>query len=159
MKKVFFLGVFILLIGGCGHMENRGAILTELLEKNDCKGAEKYVNNMVVDNQNQRTYFIGVVHLGCWKNRKRAVEYFKLGAQNGDQGAINTLIELGEPVPERPKIIYIDRVIASPPSPPPQPQPQQIIIQQQPQMMNPAACIQDGGGTFCPNHPNTRMKR
>jgi hypothetical protein len=30
-------------------------------------------------------------------------------------------------------------------------QPQQIIIQQQP-MKNPNACIQDGGGIFCPNY-------
>ena len=34
----------------------------------------------------------------------------------------------------------------------PQQTQQQIIIQQQPQMMNPSACIQDGGGTFCPNY-------
>jgi hypothetical protein len=36
----------------------------------------------------------------------------------------------------------------------PTPQPQQIIIQQQgPVMMqNPAACIQDGGSTYCPRY-------
>lgn len=32
--------------------------------------------------------------------------------------------------------------------------PQQVIIQQQ--NNNPNACIQDGGGIYCPNHPNTR---
>ena len=36
-------------------------------------------------------------------------------------------------------------------------QPQQIIIQQRPKD-NPNACIQDGGGIYCPNHPNTRLR-
>lgn len=47
----------------------------------------------------------------------------------------------------------------SPNSPLPSQQPQQIIIQQQPQVQqgpNPNVCVQDGGGMYCPNHPNTR---
>ena len=151
MKKVFILGIFTLLIGGCAHFENRGAILTEFLAKKDCNGAENYVKNMAADNEGQRYFFRGAVHLECRKNRKSAVEYFKLGAQNGDQNSIDILIKMGEKVPEQPKIVYRDRVI----SPPPPAQPQQIIIQQQP-MMNPNACIQDGGGVFCPNHPSTQ---
>ena len=46
------------------------------------------------------------------------------------------------------------RSFMPPPAPRPtqQPQPQIIIQQPQPQIMNPAACIQDGGGTYCPNY-------
>jgi hypothetical protein len=60
---------------------------------------------------------------------------------------------LGEKLPEPPKVIYKERIVQ-------QPQPQQIIIQQQAPAMNQnlGACIQDGGGLFCPNHPSTRRR-
>lgn len=131
----------------CAQFEDRGEILKAYIQKRDCSGAENYARNMVAEDS-ERFFSLGIVYVGCYRKKEQGVEYLKYAAQKGNRHAVDVLIRLGEKPPEPPKVIYQERIVQ---------QPQQIIIQQQPEINN-NACIQDGGGIYCPNHPNTRRR-
>jgi hypothetical protein len=140
--------------------------LNRLILARDCGGAEAYA----------RTYFqppvlhtlFGMISIDCKGNKQAAVEYFKMAARNNDSVAIEMLVRLGEASPDN-RITpppYLNSYgnqstpVMPPPkhsfSPMPQPRqlPQQVIIVS-PQVIQPfnaAACIQDGGGTYCGNY-------
>ena len=129
----------------------------------DCAGAETTAR---ANFQAPMIYTVlGFIQLECKKNKKSAVDYFTISARENESLAIEKLISLGEAPPPLNRNSRSPSVYATPlPAPPPMPaiiQPQlpRIIILPQVQvqpMMNPNACIQDGGPIFCPNHPNTR---
>jgi hypothetical protein len=108
---------------------------------------------------------LGFIQLECKKNKKSAVDYFTISARENESLAIEKLISLGEALPALNRNSSNPSVYATPlPAPPPmpaiiQPQPPRIIILPQVQvqpMVNPNACIQDGGGVFCPNYNKRR---
>jgi len=165
MKSVlFFLGLFFSsqLMAQDGSAKAYDEV-SRKIGTGDCAGAETTA----------RTNFhapmiytvLGFIQLECKKNKKSAIEYFTISARENESLAIEKLIGLGEAQPPLNRNSRSPSVYATPlPTPPPmpaiiQPQPPRIIILPQVQvqpMMNPNACIQDGGPIFCPNHPNTR---
>ena len=119
-----------------------------------CDEAEQLVDKFF--KKDELFFFLGAISQYCRKDKSKAIQYYKtvirMNGKDSDS-AIRALIELGETPPE-PTNNY--GAASNPPQKPPQ-----IIIQQQqaPVIMgNPAACIQDGGSTYCPNHPNTVIK-
>ena len=153
MQK-YILCLMSVLIAGCASSEHHTEIFKAHIKRGDCKAAENYGRNNAA-NDGEHYLALGLVYFECYRKRKEGVEYLKLAAQNGNKNAVSALITLGEKLPEPPKVIYKERIVQQP-----QPQPQQIIIQQQAPAPNQilGACIQDGGGLFCPNHPSTRRR-
>ena len=133
----------------------------------DCAGAESYARRFI---QPPILFtVIGLVKLDCLGDKRSSIEYLKIAARENETIAIEKLIALGESPPPvmRPSVKNPEMNLLALPAPPPMPpiifppqaSPQVIIQQQAPVMLpNPAACIQDGGGTFCPNHPNSAYK-
>ncbi len=153
MQK-YILCLVSVLIAGCASSEHHTEIFGAHIKRGDCKAAENYGRNNAANN-GEHYLALGLVYIECYRKRKEGVEYLKVAVQNGNKNAVDALIKLGEKPPEPPKVIYKERIVQQP-----QPQPQQIIIQQQAPAMNQnlGACIQDGGGLFCPNHPSTRRR-
>lgn len=148
MKK-FLIYLSVLLLVGCETASEQRQIVWRQILDGNCGSAESLA--MQDFSGEYLNWWYGTIQLHCRKDRRKAIEFFKAGARaNGEFSnlSVKALIELGETPPE-PTTRYI-----SVPTPTPTPQPQQIIIQQQaPVMMpNPAACIQDGGGTYCPRY-------
>ncbi len=145
------------------HAQGIGSIdeVNHLIRIRDCAGAEVYARNNF-QRPLLHTIF-GMIYLDCRQNRKTAVDYFRIAARENESTAIEMLMSIGENTTEfgnnttyrSPPPDYMAPQIENPPAhiftPPPQPhqrrQPQVIIIHPLP---NPAACIQDGGSTFCP---------
>lgn len=152
----------------------QGSIIGSIEEANrlisigDCAGVEAYARSNF---QRPLSYTIfGMSQLDCRHDRKTAIQYFKMAARDGDSIAIEMLVQIGENTSEfqrnqrpSPTMIPNDNISQDVEPPPPHefsrlPQPRQryappqlIIVQPliQP-MYNPAACIQDGGATYCP---------
>jgi hypothetical protein len=155
MKKLLIC-LSVLVLAGCETASEQRQIVWKQILDGNCGSAESIaMQNFSGEYLN---WWYGTIQLHCKKDRRKAIEFFRAGARANGQFSdlsVKALIELGEKPPE-PTTRYI-AVPVRQPQPQPQPQPQQIIIQQQP-MDNPNACIQDGGGIFCPNHPNTRRR-
>jgi hypothetical protein len=144
MKKIILI-ISVLMLGGCGTMNDHPAMMNGFIQSGKCSEAEAYA----YDNFREEylDWMLGNVALYCRRDRQKAIQYFRAGARPNDKFShlsVRSLIEMGETPPEQ-----TTRYVA-----PPTPRPQQIIIQQQaPVMMqNPAACIQDGGSTYCPRY-------
>ena len=135
-----------------------------LISIGDCSGAEAYARANV---QRPIVYTVlGMVQLDCRRNKKAAIQYLRTAALENESLATEMLIELGEKPPDLKATTTPTPREYSMPQPPPyvsqqrqqqEQQAQQIIIQQPPPMLNPNACIQDGGSIFCPNHPSTKI--
>ena len=165
MKSIFFL-LSILVSLQLMAQDGSAKAYDEVSRKigtGDCAGAEATAR---ANFQAPMIYTVlGFIQLECKKNKKSAIDYFTISARENESLAIEKLISLGETPPPLNRNSRSPSVYATPlPAPPPmpaiiQPQPPRIIILPQVQvqpMMNPNACIQDGGPIFCPNHPNTR---
>jgi hypothetical protein len=143
MEKIFLIFA-VLLLSGCETMNDHPKMMRGYITLGYCGDAEAYANRNF--REEYLDWMLGNVALECRRDRQKAIQYYRAGArinQKFSDLSIRALIELGEKPPE-PSTRYIS-------VPTPRPQPQQIIIQQQP-MNNPNACIQDGGGIYCPNY-------
>lgn len=136
-----------------------------LISIGDCSGAEAYARANV---QRPIVYTVlGMVQLDCRRNKKAAIQYLRTAALENESLATEMLLELGEKPPDHKGTATTptNREYSMPQPPPyvsptlPQreQQPQQVIVQQPLPMLNPNACIQDGGSIFCPNHPSTKI--
>jgi len=140
--------------------------LNRLITVKDCAGAEVYARNNF---QRPLSYtLIGLVQLDCRGDRRVAADYFKTAALENEIIAIEMLMKLGEPLPAKAQarsnpndvnttqIIQSPQIIQGPPAhtmstlPQQRQRPAQIIIISPQPVFNPSACIQDGGGTYCP---------
>lgn len=149
MKKVILV-LLVLMLGGCETMNDHPTMMRGFIQSGNCGEAEAYAYRNF--REEYLDWMLGNVAIQCRRDRQRAIQYYRAGARVNDKFShlsVRSLIELGEKPPE-PTTRYIAAPIQ-------RQQPQQIIIQQQP-MNNPNACIQDGGGIYCPNHPNTRRR-
>ncbi|WP_146185796.1 hypothetical protein [Limnohabitans sp. 2KL-1] len=146
MKRLLiFISVFALM--GCETASEQRQVVWKHILDGNCTSAESYAMQNYTGEY--LYWWYGTIQQHCRKNRSKAIEYFKAGARANSEYSnlsVKALIELGEKPPEP-----TTRYITVPVQRQPQPQPQQIIIQQQP-MNNPNACIQDGGGIYCPNY-------
>jgi hypothetical protein len=165
MKSIFFL-LSILVSLQLMAQDGSAKAYDEVSRKigtGDCGGAEATAR---ANFQAPMIYTVlGFIQLECKKNKKSAVDYFTISARENESLAIEKLISLGEAPPPLSRNSQNPSVYATPlPAPPPmpaiiQPQPPRIIILPQVQvqpMMNPNACIQDGGPIFCPNYNRRR---
>lgn len=137
------LGILV----GCETFNDHPTTMRNFISQNQCHEAEAYANRNF--REDYLDWMLGNIALSCRKNRRAAIEYYKAGARANSQYSnlsVRALIELGE-TPPTPIIKYVTN--------PAQPAVQQQIIIQQPQqqIMNPNACIQDGGPIFCPKYP------
>ncbi len=167
MNKIIFV-IFLKIIASTAYAQksvfHHLDEANRLISKRDCSGAELYSRNNL---QSPMIFTVlGMVQLDCRGNKREAVAYFKAAAKENEMLAIEQLMALGE-IPPQPNSVNFDiKAKDDPlPRPPPyispkitqqKPESQQIIIQQ-PLPMILGACIQDGGGLFCPNHPNTKI--
>jgi len=104
---------------------------------------------------------LGIINIDCKKDKREAIKFFNMAASLQETLAITKLTSLGEPLPIANNKASNQIIIQNFPLPPPMPPttistPQPTIILQ-PQInierqSNPNACIQDGGGIFCPNY-------
>ena len=140
--------------------------VSRLISQKDCGAAEAYARGSF---QRPLIYtMLGLIALDCKNQKAQAVEYFKMAARENETVALEMLVNLGEKlVDAKPKYAVPPGVYRAPEqqeemtlppshtfSPMPQPrQPQRQIILIAPTVIQPfnaAACIQDGGGTYCP---------
>ena len=72
--------------------------VTRLLNSGQCDAAESSARNNF---SNETTVYVllGIIENDCRRNRRSAVEYFKLGARQGDNIAADMLIKMGETPP------------------------------------------------------------
>ena len=132
----------------------------------DCSGAETIARSNLLEPMLYTV--LGFIQLDCRKNKKSAITYFMISAKQNESLAIDKLIDLGEIPPIVSQGLRPTAIVPAPlPAPPPMPTiiqgpPTTIYVTPQIQvqpMNNLNACIQDGGPIFCPNHPNTRIRR
>lgn len=147
MKKIFFI-LCVLMLGGCETMNDHPTRMRGFIQSGNCGEAEAYAYRNF--REDYLDWMLGNVALHCRNDKQRAIQYYRAGARPNTSFSdlsVRSLIEMGETPPEQTTRYVL--------VPTPAPQPQQIIIQQQaPVMMpNPAACIQDGGATYCPRYP------
>jgi len=168
MKKflVIFQFISLLLIPTFAKAQFNGSTdeLNRLITVKDCAGAEVYARNNF---QRPLSYtLIGLVQLDCRGDKRVAADYFKTAALENETIAVEMLLKIGESLPaqNRPssntvtttQIIQSPQIIQGPPShtmstlPQPRQRPTQVIIIAPQPIFNPSACIQDGGGTYCP---------
>lgn len=146
--------------------------INALIVQGKCSDAEVYARSYI-----QRPTMLtalGIISSDCRRNTSEAISYFRLAAAENETVAIELLNAMGvNYTNSQPPNSYANetpQVIQSPPphrlAPAPRPREANIILIQ-PQIaapvigvpiFNPSACIQDGGGTYCPNHPNTRTR-
>lgn len=116
-----------------------------------------------------RDTVFGFIYLDCFSQKEVAIKYFRMAAALGDPIATSKLQEFGI----NQIIVQVDRgaprnseYIRAESNPPPYisiPPPvikkgaPVIIIPGSSTINNPNSCIQDGGGVYCPNHPNSRL--
>jgi len=168
MKKflVIFQFISLLLIPTFAKAQFNGSTdeLNRLITVKDCAGAEVYARNNF---QRPLSYtLIGLVQLDCRGDKRVAADYFKTAALENETIAVEMLLKIGESLPTQNRsssntvtttqIIQSPQIIQGPPShtmstlPQPRQRPTQVIIIAPQPIFNPSACIQDGGGTFCP---------
>ena len=137
-----------------------------------CSDAEAYARSYI-----QRPVMLtalGIISNDCRRNSTEAIGYFRLAAAENESVAIEFLNAMGVSY-TNPRLANSNtseptQIIQSPPphrlAPAPRPREHNIILVQ-PQvaapvfvapMFNPSACIQDGGGTYCPNHINSQIR-
>jgi hypothetical protein len=171
MSKSLFckcLFVFLIIYSISAHPQNHGERVFEQISQKigsgECSGAE------VVARANFQApilyTFLGLIQLDCRKNSKLAIDYFLISARQQESMAIDKLLNLGVSIPQSENVSKFNpqsEVLLRPPPPVvlDSPQVNLPVIQLNPQiqiqpLMNPNACIQDGGAIFCPNHPNSR---
>lgn len=147
MKKILIY-LSVLMLVGCQTAAEKKQIVWGQISAGNCSNAENLARQDFF-HVGYLNWWYGTIELHCRKNKSKAIEFFKVGAISGGELShlsVKALIDLGEKPPE-PATRYIS-------VPTPTPQPQQIIIQQQAPVIipNPAACIQDGGSTYCPRY-------
>ena len=168
MKKflVIFQFISLLLIPTFAKAQFNGSKdeLNRLITVKDCAGAEVYARNNF---QRPLSYtLIGLVQLDCRGDKRVAADYFKTAALENETIAVEMLLKIGESLPTQNRsssntvtttqIIQSPQIIQGPPShtmstlPQPRQRPTQVIIIAPQPIFNPSACIQDGGGTYCP---------
>jgi hypothetical protein len=168
MKKflVIFQFISLLLIPTFAKAQFNGSTdeLNRLITVKDCAGAEVYARNNF---QRPLSYtLIGLVQLDCRGDKRVAADYFKTAALENETIAVEMLLKIGESLPTQNRsssntvtttqIIQSPQIIQGPPShtmstlPQPRQRPTQVIIIAPQPIFNPSACIQDGGGTYCP---------
>lgn len=149
MNKIYAL-FLMMLLSGCETLNDHPKVMNDFIKSGNCKEAEEYAyRNFRAE---YLDWMLGNVALECHKDRKKAIQYYRAGARPNERYSdlsVRSLIEMGETPPEQ-----TTRYITTPT---PAQQPQQIIIQQQAPAVKGGVCIQDGGGTFCPNHPNSKF--
>jgi hypothetical protein len=147
--------------------------VNRLIRIKDCTSAESYAKIILLTPVLYTA--LGMVNLDCIGDRATAISYFQMGAREREIISMDMLASLNAtsigpslgnfPVPfnqlSPPQPIYSETFNYAP-APPvhtytplvvTRPQTQQLIILQRPiyaPIFNSAACIQDGGGTFCP---------
>ena len=158
--------IFVCIFSGniFAQYDKFGAIdeANRLIASGDCIGADIYARNNfqrpMVDT------VLGMIQLDCKFDKKSAIEYFKVAARGKETIAVELLGSLGESTAEfniknsgtvnRYLNDEPNSALPLPPShllstlPQPRARPQPVIIIQP--TFNAAACIQDGGGTYCP---------
>lgn len=168
MKKflVIFQFISLLLIPTFAKAQFNGSTdeLNRLITVKDCAGAEVYARNNF---QRPLSYtLIGLVQLDCRGDKRVAADYFKTAALENETIAVEMLLKIGESLPTQNRsssntvtttqIIQSPQIIQGPPShtmstlPQSRQRPTQVIIIAPQPIFNPSACIQDGGGTYCP---------
>lgn len=171
----FSVGIISVLLSVSGFAQYSPAIeqINKFITQGKCADAEVYARSYL-----QRPTMLtalGIISNDCRRNKTEAISYFRLAASENESVAIELLngmgVSNGNLKPSRPYENEAPQVIQGPPphtlAPPPRPREANIIIVQ-PQYVAPAvivqpgfnaaACIQDGGGTYCPNHPNTQIR-
>ena len=161
---VFFSGLITTLSYAQSALIGNIDEANRLISIHDCAGAEVYARNNF-PRPMVHTIF-GMIQLDCRHDRKTAVEYLKMAARDNETIAIEMLMRIGENTSEFSRVnpdqsmqsqgdastlalpLPPPHTFSTLPRPRPRPQPPQLIIIQQ--AFNPAACIQDGGGTYCP---------
>ena len=148
MKK-FYLLFLILLLSGCETMNDHPTMMRGFIQSGNCGEAEAYAYRNF--REEYLDWMLGNVALHCRRDKNRAIQYYRAGARPNSTYShlsVRALIEMGEKPPEQ-----TTRYVTVP-APAPAAQPQQIIMQQRAPVIlpNPAACIQDGGGTYCPRY-------
>ena len=167
LKICFADFILIILINATAAAQSSSSVsasieeANRLISKGECVGAEVEVRNGVP----KPIYYtmLGMIQLDCRNNKASAVEYFKLGAQEGETTAQELLTQMGVRVERatsapnyEPMTIYPNSVEPPPPHQfstlPTQRQriyvPPPIVVVQP--LVSPYACIQEGGATFCP---------
>lgn len=143
LKNILTIGA-LLVLTGCQTTGGGGGgeKLSFMINDGQCGQATEYARRNFSDSY--LNFALGRIQLECLANRDIAIDYFKLAANAGYTPAAEQLVRLGvsPTMPAKPTVIYQP----APPTPPVR------IIIQQPQNDNPNACIQDGGGVFCPNY-------
>lgn len=146
--------------------------INKFIVQGKCSDAEVYARSYI-----QRPTMLtalGIISNDCRRNTTEAIGYFRLAAAENESVAIEFLNAMGvsytnsKPINSYPN--ESQQIIQSPPphrlAPAPRPRETNIILVQ-PQiatpvivapMFNASACIQDGGGTYCPNHINTQIR-
>jgi hypothetical protein len=172
INKFFCYFIFLSITVGSVHSQTNVFFIDEvnkLIAKKDCGNADAYARNYF---QSPLIYTIlGMIQLDCKNNQKSAVEYFKMAARENETIALEMLIRVGDTSPETTSLLakkntrsfeeQLPPVMPQGPPPhilstlpPPRQRIQTIIVpvplQPPPMMFNPSACIQDGGGTYCP---------
>lgn len=137
----------IVLITGCASAQEHLRVVERLSNSRDCAGAERYTRESF--SGGDMYMILGEIAGKCRGDKRMAIEYWKMCARGGHPGCKEVLISAGGQLPEetRPNVVYVPQPVVQ--------QPQNIIIQQPAQnqtSFNPAACIQDGGATFCPKY-------
>lgn len=146
--------------------------INNFINQGKCADAEVYARSYI-----QRPTMLtalGIISNDCRKNKQEAINYLRLAAAENESVAIELLNSMGVSyAAPRASTTYsgdVPQVIQAPPphtlSPAPRPRENNIIFVQPqiaaPVMVQPgfnaSACIQDGGGTYCPNHPNTQIR-
>lgn len=139
--KRLFLAIVVFL-AGCATNNAHIDAASEYVRRGDCVGAENYARQNL---SGGLLYgLMGGIAMECRRDRRAAIEYFKMGARMGNAASAGFLIQLGETPPEPTRQVIIQQQ--------PAPQPQQIIIQQggDPNPFpNMNKCIKDGGTIMC----------
>ncbi len=146
--------------------------INKFITQGKCSDAEIYARSYI-----QRPIMLtalGIISVDCKRNKQEAINYFNLAAAENESVAIELLNSMGISynIPKTSITFSSDtlKIIQAPPphtlSPAPSPRGNNIILVQPqlaaPMMIQPSfnasACIQDGGDTYCPNHPNTQIR-
>ena len=171
---VFFGGIAVLDVSSQGVPPDFRAVdyVSGLISKKDCAGAEAYARSSFQAPMLHTV--LGMVELDCKAQKGAAIEYFKLAANLNEPIARDYLVKLGYPpamqslrsapqpipaIPNNDQLYVAPPVIEQPPahafSPLVRPRYAPTVIIAPPVYVvpvSPAACIQDGGATFCPHY-------
>lgn len=128
MKKILFFAFYAGLLSACASPEEQKAYVTSLSDRELCM---TYMTSPSMNQyQDARYAEIRQRRLDCWQYGNVAEEQSKAERRLSD----SIRRASGESVGETTNTGQPTR-----------------------QKANPNACIQDGGGVYCPNHPKTRL--